>query len=64
MKVYIEYNDEEKEVVFKGTAKDLLKKLNINPITVVLVKNNKLVSEKTTFNNKDSLRILSVVSGG
>ncbi len=64
MKVYIEYNDEEKEVDFQGTAKDLLKQLNINPITVVLVKNNKLVSEKTTFNNKDSLRILSVVSGG
>ncbi|MBS1267072.1 MAG: hypothetical protein MAG795_01043 [Candidatus Woesearchaeota archaeon] len=64
MKVYFEEQEEEKEIKFNGVAEDLLKQLNINPITVILVKNNKLISKKEQLSNKDSLKILSVISGG
>lgn len=42
----------------------LLKKLNINPVTVLVVKNGTLVTEDSKLSDKDEIKILSVVSGG
>ena len=43
---------------------DLLKKLDINPVTVIVSRNNELILEEEKLNNNDEIRILSVISGG
>ena len=43
---------------------DLLKKLNINPVTVIVSRNNELILEDEKLNNNDEIKILSVISGG
>jgi len=64
MKIFIENQDKTLEKKFEGTAWALLKQLKINPQTVVIVKNNTVVTEKEKLKNTDSIRLLSVVSGG
>lgn len=64
MKIYIEKEDKTIEIKFVGNSKQLLKKLNINSETVILTKNNELVSENEKLDNNDIVKILSVVSGG
>ncbi len=55
---------ERKKLPFKGTVLELLNKLNINPETVIVTKNNELVNQEEKLDNKDNVKILSVVSGG
>jgi len=43
---------------------DLLKKLNINPVAVIVSRDNELILEEEELNNKDEIKILSVISGG
>ena len=43
---------------------DLLNKLKINPVTVIVSRNNELILEDEKLNNNDEIRILSVISGG
>lgn len=63
MKVYIEQTG--KNVNAKAPSVGaLLKKLNINPVTVLVVKNSALVTEDAKLSEKDKVKILSVVSGG
>ena len=47
-----------------NNAKEVLNKLNINPETVLLCKNNELVLLDAKLNNNDELKLLSVISGG
>ena len=43
---------------------DLLKKLNLNPVTVIVARDNELILEDEKLNNNDDIKILSVISGG
>ena len=43
---------------------DLLKELNINPVTVIVSRNNELILEEDKLKDKDEIKILSVISGG
>ena len=43
---------------------DLLKKLSINPVTVIVSRNNELILEDEKLKNNDEIKILSVISGG
>ena len=43
---------------------DLLKKLSINPVSVIVSRNNELILEDEKLNNDDEVKILSVISGG
>ena len=43
---------------------DLLKELKINPVTVIVSRNNELILEDTRLNDNDEIKILSVISGG
>lgn len=63
MKVYIERTNENKSIKASNVT-ELLKKLNINPGTVLVIKNNALVPESEKLNDKDEIKIISVVSGG
>ncbi len=47
-----------------STIADLLKKLHINPVTVIVLRNNELILEEEKLNDNDKIKILSVISGG
>jgi sulfur carrier protein len=46
------------------TIEDVLKRLGINPVEVIVVKNGKIVSEEETADSGDELKIIRVVHGG
>jgi len=46
------------------TVKALLNKAGINPVTVIVSRNNELILEDEKLRDKDEIRILSVISGG
>jgi len=48
----------------KSTVNDLLNQLNINPETVLVTRNNEVLTEDETLENNNTIEILSVVSGG
>ncbi|MBI2542125.1 MoaD/ThiS family protein [Candidatus Woesearchaeota archaeon] len=52
------------ELSRNSAVADLLKKLKINPITVIVSRNNELILEDEKLNDKDEIKILSVISGG
>ena len=64
MQVYIERSNEEKELTFNGTAKQLCKELDVNPQTVLILQNDELVTEDEELRNEDKIKLITVVSGG
>lgn len=52
------------ELSNNSTVSGLLKKLNINPVTVIISRNNELILENERLKNNDEIWILSVISGG
>lgn len=63
MKVYIERTKETKKVKAKTVA-ELLKRLELNPGTVLVTKNDELLIEDDKLNDRDEIRIIPVISGG
>ena len=54
-----------KTTTLNGTlVKDLLRQLNINPETVLIIRNNEVITESHHLEDKDTIEILSVISGG
>ena len=47
-----------------STVKDLLAKLSLNPVTVLVVRKGTVLIEDQPLQDKDEIKILSVVSGG
>ena len=47
-----------------SSVADLLKKLEINPVTVIVSRNNELILEDEKLKDEDEIKILSVISGG
>ena len=43
---------------------ELLKKLKINPVTVIVSRNSELILEDEKLKDNDEIKILSVISGG
>ena len=66
VEVFVDRNNLNKMVELENasTISDLLKKLNINPVTVIVSRGNELVLEDEKLNNNDEIKILSVISGG
>lgn len=66
LKVFYDRENKEKTVELdKDTSvKDLLKKMNINPVTVIVSKNDNIILEDEKLNEKDDIKIISVISGG
>lgn len=64
MQLFIEKEKKEISSKFSGKVKDLLKSLNINPEGVLVVRNGELITEENFVGNGDSIKILSVISGG
>ena len=52
-------------ISFQGkTVKELLGQLSINSETVLVVRNNEVITEDETLSDKDQIKLLSVISGG
>ena len=64
MKLFIEREHATRELSFKGRASELLKQLKINPETVVIVRNGTVVADGEKIDDKDEIKLISVVSGG
>ena len=66
LEIFIEREGKKKtvEIAENSTIKDVLDKLEINPVTVVISKNKEIVSELAKIKEKDKIELLSVVSGG
>jgi len=48
----------------KKTLGELLNQLNINPETVIAVKNNIVITEDEELKENETIELLSVISGG
>lgn len=66
VKLFIQRLDKEAYLEIKDNSKviDLLKQLKIDHTTVLVSRNNELITEDVTLKNNDNLKILSVISGG
>jgi len=66
LKIFIEKENKNKTIALKENSKilDILTELKINPVTIIAVKNNEVVTEHETVSKNDKLELLSVVSGG
>ena len=64
MNVFIEKENKLLELQKSCTGKELLKSLNINPNTVLLIKNNEVVLLDEPLGKNDDIKIMTVVSGG
>ena len=66
IKVFVDRENLNRIIEFENNAKvsDLLKNLNINPVTVIVSRNNELILEDEKLSNNDEIKILSVISGG
>ncbi len=61
--VYLERENKVVKVK-KLVVKEILKELNINATTVIITKNNELITEDAKLSDKDKIKILPVISGG
>ena len=64
MELFIEKKGKRIKVKFTGLVKDLLVKFDINPESVIVVRNKEVITEDERLEDSDSVDILSVVSGG
>ena len=65
MKIHIEKEQKELELDFKNkTVKELLEQINVNSETVIIVRNNEVLTLDDNVTNKDNIKLLSVISGG
>lgn len=66
LKVFIERENKRVSIDIKkgATISDVLKKLKLNPVTIVATMNNEVVTEGCAIQSEGILNIHSVVSGG
>ncbi|MBW2965242.1 MoaD/ThiS family protein [Candidatus Woesearchaeota archaeon] len=64
MQVFIEKTGQKKRIAFSGKASGLLSALKINPETVIIVKNDEVVTDDEQLSESDEIRLLSIISGG
>jgi sulfur carrier protein len=62
--VQITFRDKKFEVKENMTARDALKKINIDPESVLITVNGKLVTDDAVLREGDRVKLVSVISGG
>lgn len=60
----ITYRDKKWEIKGKITARDAMKKLGVDPESVLVVVNDRLVTDDTILREEDQVKLVAVVSGG
>ncbi len=64
MKVILKRENTVKEIEGKKKVKEVLKELDINPESVLVIKDGETLTLDTLLYEDDEVEILSVVSGG
>ena len=66
LKIFYDRENKEKTIILGDnlTVKDLLARLNINPVTVIVSKNKEIILEDEKLKENDDIKIISVISGG
>ena len=68
MQINVFYDREKKEKDIEldenSSIKDLLAKMNINPVTVIVSKEDNIILEDENLQDKDKIKLISVISGG
>ncbi|PIN69776.1 thiamine biosynthesis protein ThiS [Candidatus Woesearchaeota archaeon CG11_big_fil_rev_8_21_14_0_20_43_8] len=64
MKIFFEKTGKEEEHAFSGKVSELLKVLDINKEEVIIVCRDEIILPEDHIDDSDSIKILSVVSGG
>ena len=66
IKIYIDRENRNESIELGNNlkVKNLLEKLKINPVTVIVTRNNELILEDEKLDDNDEIKILSVISGG
>jgi len=68
MQINVIYDREKQEKTIdleeNSSIKDLLTKMNINPVTVIVSKDDNIILEDENLNDKDKIKLISVISGG
>ena len=68
MKIKAFFDRENKEHIVElpkgATVKELLASLNINPVVVLVSKNNEILLESEELHDNDEIKLFSVISGG
>ena len=66
VKIFVDRDNLSKTLELEDNASvmDLLRKLDINPVTVIVSRNNELILENEKLKDNDEIKILSVISGG
>ena len=64
MEIFLERENRKINIKFNGSAAELLKKLNLNQSAVLVSRGKVLITEDTKLSDSDSVKIMSVVSGG
>ena len=68
MQIQVFYDREKQEKTIdldeNSSLKDLLAKMNINPVTVIVSKEDNIILEDENLKDKDKIKLISVISGG
>ena len=66
IKVFLERKNQEQDVELEDGANiaDVVKKIGVLPTEVIAVKNGSVVTDDSLVTDNDSIRLLSVISGG
>ena len=66
IRVFVDKNNINKTLQLDNNTivSDLLNELKINPVTVIVSRNNEWILEDEKLKNEDEIMILSVISGG
>ena len=63
--IHFEKDNTTKSIKTKAkTVIELLRELKINPETILITRNNEVITEDEKISEDDKLEILSVISGG
>lgn len=62
--VQITFRSKKFEVKENSTARDALKKINIDPESVLITVNGKLVTDDIVLRDGDTVKLVAVISGG
>jgi sulfur carrier protein len=62
--IEITFRNKKFEVKERMTARDALKKINIDPESVLITVNGKLVTDDVVLREGDQVKLVAVISGG
>ena len=62
--VRVSYRDKTWDVKPGSTVRHIIKEAGLNPESVLAVRDGKLINEETLTQNGDTIKLVTVVSGG